>query len=112
MDRAVPITFRNKKTEKTFNKRSDLIHRYGPVQAKLIILRKTQLEAAEMQTLPQVRAHELKGDRAGQISLDLIHPKRLLIVPDHEKTPRKPDGGLDWTKITRIMIIGMEDTHD
>ena len=110
------ITFKNKKTEKIFNKRSDLIHRYGPEQAKLIILRKTQLEAAEnlavMHTLIQVRAHELKGDRAGQISLDLIHPKRLLIVPDHKETPRKPDSGLDWTRITRIMIIGVEDTHD
>jgi plasmid maintenance system killer protein len=110
------ITYNNRKTEKTFNKLADLIRKYGPEQAKRISLRKTQLEAAEnlavMQTLPPVRAHELKADRAGQISLDLIHPQRLLIVPDHEELPRKPDGGLDWTKITRIMIIGVEDTHD
>lgn len=109
------ITYINRKTEKTFNKISDLIRRFGSEQAKVIILRKTQLEATEnlavMQTLPRVRAHELKGDRAGQISLDLIHPQRLLVVPNHEETPRKEDGGLDWTKITRIMIIGVEDTH-
>ena len=110
------ITFRNGKLEKAFNKRSELIRHYGAEQARLIILRRTQLEAAEnlavMRMLPKVRAHELKADRAGQISLDLIHPQRLLIVPDHEETPRKPDGGLDWTKVTQIMIVGVEDTHD
>jgi proteic killer suppression protein len=39
------------------------------------------------------------------------HPYRLLLVSDHEDTPRKEDGGLEWNRITRVMIIGIEDTH-
>jgi hypothetical protein len=64
-----------------------------------------------LRTLPQMRAHELTADRAGQISVDVRHPYRLLLVPDHDEVPRKPDGGLDWTRVTRVRILGIEDTH-
>ncbi len=38
------------------------------------------------------------------------HPYRLIIRSDHEETPRKPDGGLDWAKITQVKIIEIVDT--
>jgi plasmid maintenance system killer protein len=75
----------------------------------------TELAAAEnletLRKVPQLRVHELSGDRAGQISLDVKHPYRLLIIPDHEETPRKEDGGLDWQKITKVKVLGVEDIH-
>lgn len=27
------------------------------------------------------------------------------------ETPRKPDGGLDWAKITRVKILRIDDPH-
>jgi hypothetical protein len=30
----------------------------------------------------------------------------------YEPLPVLPDGGLDWTKVTRIKILGIEDTHE
>ncbi len=87
----------------------------GAEQAKLIARRLTELAAAEnletLRKLPQIRAHELSGNRTGQISLDVKQPYRLLIVPDHEETPRKRDGGLDWQKITKVKVLGVEDIH-
>lgn len=89
---------------------------YGPEQAKLIALRLTQIAAADnledLRSLPQVRAHELKWNRADQISLDLRHPYRMLITPDHDDIPRNENEGLDWQKITKIKVLGVEDTHD
>ena len=77
--------------------------------------RLNELAAAEnleiLRSLPQMHAHELSGNRAGQISLDIKQPYRLLIMPDHEETPRKKDGGLDWRQVTKIKILGVEDTH-
>jgi proteic killer suppression protein len=61
--------------------------------------------------LPQLRAHELTSDRVGQISVDVKHPYRLLILPDHNETPRKPDGGLDWKRVTKVKILEIKDTH-
>jgi hypothetical protein len=34
-----------------------------------------------------------------------------LIVPDHEETPRKEDGGLDWQKIIKLKVWGVENIH-
>ena len=60
-----------------------------------------------MRTLPG-RCHELKGNRANQISLDLVHPQRLIFEPANEPIPRKPDGGIDWTQVTAIQVLCIE----
>ncbi len=64
----------------------------------------------ELRHLPG-RCHELIGNRAGQLSLDLDHPYRLIFEPADEPIPQKDDGGLDWTMVTSVVIIGVEDTH-
>ena len=77
------ITYKNNKLEKEFCDIKLLKRRWGEEQANLIARRLEQLKAADnlevLRTLPQLRAHELKGNRAGQISLDVKHPYRLLI---------------------------------
>jgi proteic killer suppression protein len=57
------------------------------------------------------RCHELHGDSSGILSLDLDHPYRFLFEPANNPIPTKPDGGLEWNKITTIRILGIEDTH-
>ena len=66
----------------------------------------------DLRNLPGPHCHELHGNRAEQVSLDLDHPYRLIIVPANASTPRKADGGLDWKSITAVRIIGVEDTHE
>ncbi len=109
------LSYKNSKLEKEFCDIKLLKRRWGEEQAKLIARRLEQLKAADnlevLRTLPQLRAHELKGNRAGQISLDVRHPYRLLIEPDQEEIPREQDGGLDWQKITQVRVLGVEDTH-
>ena len=111
----VDIFFKSKKLEKDLSDKKALIRRYGAEQAKKIQQRLIQLQAAEnletLRTLPQVRAHELSGNRTGQISLDIKQPYRLLIEPDYENPPRKNHGGLDWKRITKIKILKVVDTH-
>lgn len=57
------------------------------------------------------RCHELTGDRAGQLSLDLRGPYRLLFTPAEEPVPTNAEGGLDWARVTAVEVIRMEDTH-
>lgn len=64
-----------------------------------------------MRSLPGA-CEELKGDRAGQLSLRLEGGKRLVMTPDHDPPPRKQDGGLDWLNVTKVLLIGIEDYHD
>lgn len=108
------ITFRSNKLAKVCTDSKEAVKSLGPVGAKR--LRRRLDDLRDSQNLEDLRSlagrlHELVGDRAGQFSLDLEHPYRLLLVAADNPPPRKPDGGLDWREITAVEIIAIEDTH-
>jgi len=74
-----------------------LIRSYGSRCAKLIRRRLDELRVAnslqDIRTLPQARCHELKGNHAGKLSVDLEHPYRLLFRPVNEPIPQKVERG-------------------
>ena len=109
------ILFKTKKLEKQCNSQTLLVRIYGPQCAKLIRRRLDELRAADtlntIRYLPQARCHELKGNRAGELSVDLEHPFRLLLRPANQPIPKRAEGGLDWECVSAVEIIGVEDTH-
>jgi len=111
----VDILFQDQKLANICNSESSLIRKHGPRRATLLRRRLDQFRAAEnlevLRSLPQVRCHELKGDRAGTLAVDLDHPYRLIFEPANNPVPRKPDGGLYWTAITVIRVLCVEDYH-
>lgn len=66
---------------------------------------------ADISRLPPARCHELSGDRAGQLSVDLDHPYRLLFGVSNNPRPERESGGLDWEGVTEIIILEIADTH-
>ena len=46
-----------------------------------------------------------------QLSVDLDGPYRLLFKPANTPVPLREDGGLDWSRVTAITILGITDTH-
>lgn len=108
------IFFQKDKLRREFNTKKLLVRRHGKRRADLIDRRMVQLRAvavlADLRNLPG-RCHELKGDRAGQLSMDLDHPYRLIFKPTDNPPPIKPDGGIDWTKVSAVTILNVEDTH-
>ena len=110
------IDFKSTRLEKEFKSQKSLTRRYGPEQAKKIQLRMAELRAAqnlaEIQRTPPARCHQLTGGkRDGLLSVDLAHPYRLLFEPNHSPLPELPGGGLDWSGVTQIRIVSVEDTH-
>jgi proteic killer suppression protein len=91
-----------------------MLRKYGTVRAKKLQLRLKTLRSAEaladLRSLPG-RCHELRGDLAGHLSLDLDHPYRLLFRPAEVTLPG-PGGGLDWSAIRSVVVVGIADTHD
>lgn len=112
------ISFKNKKVAKSFNEGAQLEKTHGSLRAKKIRSRMKALRAAKSlkdfwppKTGPE-RCHELTaGQRSGQLSMDLDHPYRLIFIPDHDPLPTLKDGGLDWSQVTAVIILGVEDTH-
>jgi proteic killer suppression protein len=111
----VELSFANTKLAKELANEKSIMRKYGPDNGRRVCQRLADLMAADnletLRFLPQIRAHELTGDRAGQISVDVRHPRRLLLAPDHTEIPRKPDGGLDWRRVTKVKILSIIDTH-
>ncbi len=109
------IEFKTAKLAKVCNKESLLVRQFGAERAKRIRQRLEDLAAApalmEFRRLPG-RCHELRGDLEGVLSLDLDGPYRLLFRPAHDPLPRRPDGGLDWSLVTRVEIAEVKDTHE
>jgi plasmid maintenance system killer protein len=108
------VTFANSKLQKLCNSDKKLKGDYGSRMAELIKERLADLTAAEtlevMRSVPG-RCHELTQNLKGLLAVDLVHPDRLAFRPADDPIPRKPDGGLDWTQVTRIEIAGIGDYH-
>ena len=88
--------------------------RHFPHCASQLNRRLGQMNAADnlavMATLPG-HCHELSGDLQGRLAMDVSGNSRLVFRPDHDEPPTKRDGGLDWTRVTRIMILEVLDYH-
>jgi plasmid maintenance system killer protein len=111
----VDILFGSTKLRKTCTSGAEAVKVYGPEGARRLRIRLDDMAAAPtlavLGRLPQARCHELTGDRKGQLAVDLKHPYRLVFKPANNSVPLKPDGGLDWAKVTAITIIEVVDYH-
>jgi toxin HigB-1 len=109
------VSFATRKMQKACSSGKKMRQVWGAALAQKLQQRLTELLAADsladLSRLPSARCHELTGDRAGQLSVDLTHPYRLLFKPDDDPIPRKSDGGLDWAKVTKIVVLEVCDTH-
>lgn len=109
------IAFGSRKMEKLCNSSKEMRAKLGDRNARALQLRLTQMKAADtledLRRVPGARCHELTGDRKGQLAVDLVHPWRLIFRPDDNPLPVKPDGGLDWQKVKRVLVIEALDYH-
>lgn len=109
------ITYKRNKLSKTVASPKDILKNYG-TRAKLVNQRLLELSSAAtlevMRTLPKANCHELIGDRKGTFAVDISANHRIIFEPDHNPTPTKDNGGIDWSKVTDIVILEIgEDYH-
>lgn len=87
----------------------------GAESAKKLKTRLDDLDAAQsMEDMRHLPGHweELKHNRAGQFSARLYGGMRLIVKPQKQPPPTKPDGGLNWLAIDSLYIIEVVDYHD
>ncbi|MGB7443554.1 MAG: hypothetical protein WA919_21025 [Coleofasciculaceae cyanobacterium] len=107
------INFKDKNLKALCEQQKLTQRKLGKQMSRKLQARLADLIAASSVTeLCAGRPHPLHGDRAGQFALDLVHPQRLVFEPDHDPMPRTEDGGIDWSRVTRVCIIWMGDYHD
>ena len=109
------IAFQARRLERTFNSETGLQTVYGNRMARTIQSRLAVLEAAgtlsEAGDRPALRLHQLTGGLRGSFAIDLVHPYRLILRPNHSPVPLKDDGGIDIAQVTAITIMEVVDYH-
>lgn len=89
--------------------------KYGAPCAEKLEARLAQIAASAsldvLCRLPQARCHQLVADRKEQFSLDLEHPLRLIVEVADDPIPRLDDGGIDRSRVQRLIFVEIADTH-
>ena len=110
------IIFATSRIARLCNDSHEAEKRWTQERARLIRKRLDELADADdlsvVRFLPQARCHELKGDRKGQLAVDLDGLWRLIFKPHEDPPPQKGDGGLDWHSVHAIVVLAIEDYHD
>jgi len=79
------VEFKNPKLKKICEDNKRLSKKYGDKQAKEIIKRINELDAAanlyDISKIPQARLHPLRQNWKGYCSVDVKHPYRIFLLP-------------------------------
>ncbi|MCY2989706.1 MAG: killer suppression protein [Planctomycetota bacterium] len=109
------VRFASRKIQKLCNSDKEMRAKLGPRGAERLQQRLLELQAAtpleDLRHLPGPRCHELAQDRKGQLAVELVHPQRLIFEPASDPVPTKADGGLDWPRVTAVVIVEIVDYH-
>ena len=108
------IAYANSRIEKICTDTKRAKKELGQVGVRILTGRLVQI--AEASCLEDLRNrpgnwHELTGSRWGQLAVSLDGRNRLIFEPNNDPRPTKPDGGLDWSAVTEIIIIDITDDH-
>jgi len=109
------ISYKSGWIKKRFESKAKAQRQWGDENAHKLLQRHAELLASEnledFGKLPHAGSHPLTGNRRGQFACYGKYPFRLVFEPDHDPVPRKPDGGVDLRKVTRIKIVTVENYH-
>jgi proteic killer suppression protein len=109
------VTFASRKLQKVCESEKDLRRAYGNDCAKKAMNRLSDLRAAatleDMRNLPG-RCHELTGERAGQLGINLTGGRRLVIVPSAGWPSGKDKGSHVWHEVDAVQVLEIVDYHD
>lgn len=107
------ITYATKEIRRLCEEEKHQLRQLGKERSRRLKNRLNELRAkGNVSELQLGRPHELTEDRAGQYSVDLDGPRRLLFESTELPPPALPAGGIDWQQVKSIRILGIEDTHE
>ena len=105
------ITYASKTIQRLCEEDKHQRKQLGEKRAKRLKNRLNELRAVQNVSQLQLgRPHPLTGDRAGQFSVDLDGPMRLLFDPAELPPPTLPSGGIDWQQVSSVRLLEIGDT--
>ena len=110
------IGYKSKRLRRICEDLTEATKRIGSNNALKLFQRVSEIAAAEslfdLSLLPAPRLHPLKGKRAGQYSVDLVHPFRLIIKPEKDIKEYIENNEVNLKLIKSIIIWEIVNYHD
>lgn len=107
------IRYRDKKLRELCERCAVAERKLSADCARKLRVRLAALEAANSVTdLVAGRPHPLTGDRDGQFAVDLAGGRRLVFAPANNPSPQRPNGSIDWSRVTIVSIEYIGDYHE
>ena len=69
------------------------------------------LAATSVQELVAGRPRVLPESQGKNMAVDLCDGRRLVFTANHPSNPMTQDNNLDWSRVTRIRILRIEEDH-
>ena len=108
----VDILFKTDELEALCSQEKVAKRKLGAKGFKKLRTRLADLAAAEnMAAVVFGRPHQLKGDLAGCMALDLDGARRLVVEAANDPVPEKDDGGIQWDQVDTIRVVLIGDYH-
>lgn len=108
------LDFSTRKLRRQMESAAELKKAFGQlaasIQMRLGVLANAST-LADVPRTPPVRCHELKMNLAGRFAVVLKDNWRLIFRPNHQPVPTREDGGIDSSRVTAIVIEGVDDYH-
>jgi len=109
----VDILWKDKRLRRLCEESREAARALGQSGAKKLQTRLADLAAVRcVRDLVAGRPHPLKGDRAGQFSLDLADGVRLVFEPASAPVPRTAEDAIDWAQVTSVRVVYIGNYHD
>lgn len=102
------IRFIDDKIRKLCEDEKVALRKLGDKDTTKLFQRVGEIRAADnlaiLRTLRAARCHPLHNDRKGQYAVDLVHPRRLVFLPEY-------DGTFEERLVTDVVLIEVIDYH-
>jgi proteic killer suppression protein len=109
----IEISFANTKLRDLCEQEKVARRNLGDLSAKKLKTRLADLRAAShVGELVAGRPHPLKGDRLGQLALDLHGADRLVIKAENDPIPMLQGGAVDWAQVDKVQVVFVGNYHD
>jgi toxin HigB-1 len=107
----VELAFAKKSLRQLCESETKAIRDLGVKVAGLLKRRLADLRAAT--SVKDLVAGRPRGRESGrEISIDLCQGVCIVLCANHNNIPKLETGDTDWSRVTRVKILRIEDTHD
>jgi plasmid maintenance system killer protein len=109
------ISYATRQLGRLLASETELVRRYGDRLGRRIVARVSLLRSLPTlgagHAFPELGLHQLGQNRDEQFAIKLDGANRLILTVANDPIPRKADGGIDLSAVTRVEIQEIVDYH-